>query len=134
MTYPNEFRPEQQLILNEMISAVEALEPGQSLTIEHKDKRALEYRRYLLYAWLSPKHSNKKELYRISTLSPDRFQVVRRNADSAIVHQDTTSAEQFVIDHLLDVVDDDLALSIIRKYCKEPAEQIIIYREWHKKQ
>ncbi len=134
MTYPNEFKPEQRFILSEFSEAVKSLHPGESLVIEHKDKRELEYRRYLLYAWLSPKHENKKELFRISTISPTKFRVSRRAHNPALVTTPENKVENFVKAHLLEVTQEDLCLKIIRGKIKDPEEQIRVYKEWQSQQ
>ena len=133
MTYPTRFTTTQKEILNEMIPAISNMKPGKSLIVEHQSVEEINRRRYLLYAWLSPNHANKKEIYTIRTLSPTSFLVVRRHEGPAIIKATADDAERFVMDHLLDVVDPNLALDIIRKHDLDPTEQEAIYREWKEK-
>ena len=134
MTYPNSFRPDQEQILTEFIPAIEALLPGDTLIIKHEDMKALDYRRYLLYAWLSPRHQNKKELFRISTLTAHSFQVLKRSGAASSVCSSANEDEAFVMEHLLECISEEAALSIIRAQCPDPAKQISILAEWRRKQ
>ena len=133
MTYPTNFTPSQKMILTEMINSCLALKPGQTMIVEHPSQNELNQRRYLLYAWLSPLHTNQKELFKISTLSPNSFMVLRRHDGGAKITVSEDEAECFVMDHLIDVVDEELALSIIHEKCKDPVKQSKIYEEWRMK-
>lgn len=133
VTYPTKFTAAQNEVLNEIIPAISNMKPGKSLIVEHQSPAELNRRRYLLYAWLSPSHANKKEIYTVRTLSPTSFLVVRRHEGPATIKATADDAERFVMEHLLDVVDPELALQIIRQHDLDPSEQESIYNEWEAK-
>ena len=133
MGYPITFSDSQKRILNEFIKQLEVLKPGQMLTITHEEATELARRRYLLYAYLSPIHSNTKELYKIITINANNIIVIRkRNTISRIVVS-TDECEKFVMEHLLEVDQSDIAWNIIQQKCSEPQKQMQIYEEWARK-
>lgn len=131
MTYPMSFTPDQKMILNEFLPQVEKMKPGGIVTVEHKNSRELERRRYLLYAWLSPFHSNLKELYSVKSISANAFVVIRKDTAKAVVKtMEEDSCALFVMEHLLEVVDEQKALEVIYKNCSNASEQERIFNEW----
>ena len=135
MGYPAEFKPEHLVILNEMIGQVSNLRPTESLIIEHTDHKALALRKYLLYAWLSPQHTNQKELFRIQMLSRRSMLIIRLdNSPAKITHRIALSeCEDFVCKHLLETSDADEAIGVITQHKLSPALATQVFEEWQRK-
>lgn len=130
MTYPTSFTPEQQAILREILPSIEGLRPGGTAIVEHANAKELERRRYLFYAWLSPFHSNRKELYSVKSINSNSFVVIHKDMSKATVRVQENECELFVMENLLDVVSDEAALAIIRSKCSNAAAQEKIFQEW----
>lgn len=66
MAYSKVFKPEKYEYISNVVSAVQALKVGTSMTVKCQSEEALERTRYLLYDYLF--HLNLKIKFRIKTL------------------------------------------------------------------
>ena len=133
MGYPKQFDAKAQEILRHLVPIVEAIEPGKRAIIEHKDPETLALWKYFIYAWLSPLHSNKKELFRIKQLSTREFMVCRYDDSPATITMQGGECEAFVCEHLIECEDTDEAIAIIQANCTDAQLQMRIFTEWQKK-
>ena len=132
MTYQQTFNDRQNALLSPIISEIEK---GKSeITVDTNHPRELTELRSLIYAYLSPLHSNLKPLFRLRTISPTRLLLTRQATAAPRVSSADDSAECFFAENLLDIDNEDQAISVVRKCESDPAKQIAIIDYWRSRQ
>jgi hypothetical protein len=94
---------------------LEDMSPGQVLTVTPEPDVSITSIRQLLYSYLH--YMRLKTAFKITQPSPDFLQVIRKRTMTATIKVEGKSekAQVFVVDHLLDINNEDEALKLIRE-------------------
>lgn len=132
--YPKQFSERQLTLLNPIAERLSCLSGGEETTVEHKDPRTVDELRTLIYAWLSPAHTNQKSLFRLRRLGPTKLLISRKHSDGVIIRSDSTFVEDFFTKHLIDILNEEEAIEKIRQIEPELSNRIELLRYWRSKQ
>lgn len=134
MTYPKEIPAEELEHLAPILDQIQELAPGESVLVAD-ESAPIDRLRGRLYAWFSI--NRLTPLYTIRREGPERLRVIRKTLSKPTVLESSASvAERFVQEHLVDIEDEDEALSIIRSAREQnelhPSEAFKAFEEWKK--
>lgn len=110
-----------------------SLREGEAVFIEDRPE-ALERIRNLVYGWAFA--TGLRGVFKISKESPTRLRILRKVLPSPTIIKegDFTTIERFVMEELLEVLDEEVAIQKIKDSSLSPGEFDIALKEWKRVQ
>ena len=129
MTYLNQLSGHQMSIIGPSIEAAQRLKPGQEVSVMFASPEYTTKVRFWIYSYLHI--NNLKAIYTLRQISPIKF-VIRRKEEEhgVIVEPPLNLAENFVIECLLDVVEESEALRCITESDLSDQAKLHALSEW----
>jgi len=132
MTYPTQFSERQQALLSPIISQIDS--GSEEIEIKHQSVALVSELRHLIYAYLSPMHSNLKSLFVLKQLSPTRLILRRRSIDAPIVTASVDPSAEFFKRHLLEVETESEAIRLAEKHESDRGLRLSHLEYWRSRQ
>jgi hypothetical protein len=132
MTYPTQFSERQHALLSPIISQIES--GSEEIEIKHQSAALVSELRHLIYAYLSPMHSNLKSLFVLKQLSPTRLILRRRSIDAPIVTTSADPSAEFFKDYLLEIESESEAIRLAEQYEPDRALRLSHLEYWRARQ
>jgi len=129
MTYLNQLSGHQMSIIGPSIEAAQRLKPGQEVSVKFASPEFTTKVRFWIYSYLHI--NNLKSIYTLRQISPIKF-VIRRNEEErgVVIEPPLNLAENFVIECLLDVVEESEALRCITESDLSDQSKLHALSEW----
>lgn len=128
MTYPKTLTEFQKDRLRQVLPQIEGLRPGESSRISAKTTQGASLLKYLLYTWLSPDHSGRKDEFAIKTISSKEF-LIRRSPDCSCTVE-KIGGEHPRLKDFVHIQDEDELISALNEAELNSKDIIQIHKEW----